>query len=43
MEKDEESLGDLWNPIEQINLGIMVVPEGEERKRTRKHISRNNS
>ena len=33
MKKDEESLGDLWDTTEQINIGIMAVPEGEEREK----------
>ena len=33
MKKSEESLQDLWDTTKQINIGIMGVPEGEEREK----------
>lgn len=41
--KNEDSLRDLWVTIKRATISMIVVPEGEERERGRKHIQRNNS
>ena len=38
MKKNEDSLRDFWDNIKCINIHIIWVPEGEERKRTRENI-----
>ena len=34
MERNEDSLRDLWDNIKHTNIHIIGVPEGEERERT---------
>ena len=34
MKRNEDSLRDLWGNIKCNNIGIIQVPEGEERERT---------
>ena len=38
MKRNEDSLRDLWDNIERNSVRIIVVPEGEERERTRENI-----
>ena len=33
MKRSEDSLGDLWNNIKHNNIGIIGVPEEEEKKK----------
>ena len=40
MKRLEESLRNLWNNIKHINIHIIGVPEGEERKGQRKYLKR---
>ena len=44
LKTNEESLRELWDNIKRINIHIIGVPEGEERKKeTEKNIPRDNS
>ena len=38
MNRNEDSLRDLWDSIKCNNIHIIGVPEGEERERTRENI-----
>ena len=40
MKRNEDSLRDLWDNIKRNNIGIIGVPEGEERKDQRKYLKR---
>ena len=40
MERNEDSLRDLWDNIKHTNIHIIWVPEGEEREDPRKHLKR---
>ena len=40
MKRNEDSLRDCWDNIKHINIHIIGVPEGEERKDLRKHLKR---
>ena len=40
MKRNEDSLRDCWDNINPINIHIIGVPEGEERKDLRKHLKR---
>ena len=40
MEKNEDSLRDLWDNIKHINIHTIGVLEGEERKDLRKYLKR---
>ena len=40
MKKNEDSLKDLWDNMKCTNILIIGVPEGEERKDSRKYLKR---
>ena len=40
MKRNEYSLRDLWDNIKHINVHIIRVPKGEERKDLRKYLKR---
>ena len=40
MKRNDDSLRDLWDNIENTNICIIGVPEGEERKDLRKYLRR---
>ena len=40
MQRNEDSLRDLWDNIKHTNIRIIGVPEGEERKDPRKYLKR---
>ena len=40
MKRNEDSLRDLWDNIKHINVHIIRVPKGEERKDLRKYLKR---
>ena len=39
MKRNEDSLRDLWDNIKHTNIGIIGVPEGEEREKGPEKIS----
>lgn len=42
MNKNEQSLGEMWDQHMQTNICVMIVPEGEEREKDKKNIQRSN-
>ena len=40
MKRSEYRLGDFWDNIKHINIHIIRVPKGEERKDLRKYLKR---
>ena len=44
LERNENSLRELWDNVKHTNIRIIGVPEGKERKKgTKKNIGRDNS
>lgn len=40
IKKDEDSLINLWDNIQRINIHIVRVPDGEEKEKRQKHYLR---